>query len=582
MNKLVHLTLLFATFILLSCNSGKNANSKNAENDDMESRKVLYVNEIEPNNSLLPMSITDAITANIAGQVFEGLVRFNAKTLDPIPSIAERWEIDPSATKYTFYLRKDARFQDDDCFPDGKGRPVTAADFKYSFELLCTKAPKNFNFGLTMSNVIKGANEYFEASSNGKPSFDLEGVKVINNNTLEITLEKPTSYFLKMLCTISCTVIPKEAFEKYGSDIRVGSGPFMFRDSENSNEKIFLVKNQNYYRSDSSGKKLPYLDTVYVTFISTKQAELDRFKNGNLDIVIGLPSEAINEFLSEQIKQFENKPPKFILERSPEMVTHFYEMNMNHKILKDPNVRKALNYAIDREKIVTDVLKDQAYGPGVNGIVPPTFKGYATTTIKGYNYDLEKAKKHLADAGYPNGRNFPTIKLVLNSGGSRNTNVALEIQKQLQRNLNVNLEFEVVSLAKKMEVAKSGKGEILRTAWVADYPSPYNFLILGYSKTIPKDPNLPSYPNTTRYSNPEFDKLLEAAAKSTKQEDQYELYGKAEQILMNDAPFIVLWYDENYKITKSNVRNFHFNPMNYKYYGEVYFKKPEVTSTKKK
>jgi oligopeptide transport system substrate-binding protein len=582
MRKIAILSFIFLTVALISCNNRNKNGGGLGKDDNDETRKVLYVNEIEPNNDLIPISITDAITSNVAYQIYEGLVRFNPKTLEAMPSIAEKWDIDASGTKYTFTLRKNVSFQDDPCFPEGKGRIVTASDFKYSFELLCSQHPKNYNFGLTFKGLVKGANAYYDASANGKPAFDLEGVKVISDNVLEITLESPSPFFLKMLCTISTSVVAKEAYEKYGLGMRIGTGPFMYVQSENPNEKIFLVKNPNYYRTDSAGVKLPYLDTICVSFISTKQAELDKFKNGNLDIVIGLPSESINEFLSEQIKQFENKPPKYILERSPEMVTQFYEMNLSDPTLKKLAVRKALNYAVDREKIVSDVLKDQAYGPGINGIVPPTFKGYATSVIKGYGYDPEKAKRYLAEAGYPNGKGFPTLKLELNSGGSRNTNVALEVQKQLQKTLNVNIEFEVLSLAKKMENAKMGKGQILRTAWVADYPSPINFLMLGYSKTLPDSPEKPSYPNTTRYNNAEFDKILELGMKAKSLEEQYELFGKAEQILMDDCPFIVLWYDENYKITKSNVHNFHFNPMNYKYYAEVSFREPLVIAAAKK
>ena len=234
---------------------------------------------------------------------------------------------------------------------------------------------------------------------------------------------------------------------------------------------------------------------------------------------------------------------------------------------------------MDKNKIIEDVLKGEAYGPGVYGISPPTFKGYDITKIAGYDFDRSKAKKLLAEAGYPEGKGFPKVKIELNSGGSKNANVVLEIQKQLKDVLNVDVDFEVVPQKQKLEDAKYARAEIFRSAWIADFPSPENFLWTMYGGSVPADLTQPSYPNTPRYKNPEYDKAFEAGQSAKTQEEAFGNFLKAEQIMIADAPIMVLWYDENYRLIKSNVRNFFYNPMRYRDYSQVYLKSPEAAAT---
>ncbi len=239
-------------------------------------------------------------------------------------------------------------------------------------------------------------------------------------------------------------------------------------------------------------------------------------------------------------------------------------------------MRKAFSYAINRNRIIDEVLRGEAFGPGINGISPPSFKGYDITKIKGYNFDEKEAKKLLAEAGYPNGKGFPAIKIEINSGGSKSADVVLEIQKELMDVLNVNVDFEVVSLKQKLEDEKYARADIFRGSWIADFPSPENFLWMLYGAGVPSDVKQPSWPNTSRYKNPEFDKLFEAGKSAKTVDESYADFMKAEQLLMDDAPIMVLWYGENYRLVKSNVRNFFSNPMRHRDYSEVYIK--DVTS----
>jgi oligopeptide transport system substrate-binding protein len=414
--------------------------------------------------SLYPYKITDAASAHIAQQIYEGLVKFNTQDLRIIPSIAEKWEIDPSGTLYTFHLHKGILFQDDACFPQGKGRELKASDVLYSFLLLCTASPDNLNFGGVMKDRVLGANEYFEASKKGKPAKDVEGIKVIDDYTLTIQLVSPSSSFLYALANPAAYIVAKEAVEKYGVNMKVGSGPFMIADDSKSTEQIVLRRNENYYGTDTLGNKLPFVDTLIVSFYSTKQKTLDQFQNGPLSFIWGLPSESIKDMVENQISDFNKQPPKYILDRSPEMSTQYYTFNASKEPFNKLKVRQAFSYAINRGDIVDNILRGEAFGPGLNGICPSSFKGYDISQIKGYEYDPAKAKKLLAEAGYPGGKGFPIVKLKLNSGGTRNANVVIEIQKQLQEVLGVNIDFDIVSFKQKQDDESRGNGDIFRSA----------------------------------------------------------------------------------------------------------------------
>jgi peptide/nickel transport system substrate-binding protein len=566
---------------LVSCstNSGNMGEEKAAKGGRVYGG-VVRINETEIYSTLFPIAITDIGSSHIASQIFEGLVKFNSSDLAIKPCLAETWEIDASGTVYTFHLKKGVMFQDNDCFEGGKGRELKASDFEYSFELLCTDSKENASFFSTFKNRVLGANKFFEANKD-KPKGKIDGVKVLDDYTLSITLTAPSSSFLYSLALPGASVIAKEAYEKYGINVKVGTGPFVF-DENAGDDKVVLRRNKNYHGQDTLGNKLPFLDSIVVSFLPTKMQELDKFKNGYLDMIVGFSAEAIKDMVETQISDFAKKAPKYILECSPEMSTQYYEFNLSKVPFSNINVRKAFSYAINRNKIIEDVLKGEAFGSAIYGICPPSFKGYDITKITGYNFDPAKAKKYFADAGYPNGKGFPKIKIELNSGGSVNSNVVLEIQKQLLDVLNINVDFEIVPQKQKLEDEKYFSAEMFHASWVADFPNPENFLWIFYGPTVPLYFALPSYPNHTRYKNAEFDKLFEAGKSAKTKEESFANFLKAEQVLMNDAPIMVLWYGEDYRLSKSSVRNFHSNPMRLYDYSQVYIQEVVSASTDKK
>jgi oligopeptide transport system substrate-binding protein len=563
--------ILTAFVLLSSCsNSTSESGSERVAKGDKVYGGTLRINETEQIQTLYPAGITDIGSAHIANQLLEGLVKFNPKDLSLIPSLAEKWEIDAAGTTYTFHLKKGVMFHDNDCFPDGKGREVKSSDFRYSFELLCSDSKDNSNFAATFKDRVVGANKFFNASKE-KSSGSIDGIKTADDYTISITLTSPSSSFLFALASPATTVIAKEAYEKYGTAMKVGTGPFVYVENGVA-ENVLLKRNENYHGKDALGNQLPFLDSIIISFLASKKLELDNFQSGDLDMVIGLPSESLKDIVEKQIADFQKKPVKYILERSPDMASEYYEFNMTKEPFNNIKIRQAFCYAINRNKIVEDVLKAEAYGPAINGISPPSFKGYDIKKITGYDFDAVKAKKLLAEGGYPNGKGFPKVKIELNSGGSKNTNVVLEIQKQLMDVLNINVDFEVVPQKQKMEDAKYARAEIFRAAWIADFPSPENFLWILYGASVPADISQPSFPNTPRYKNPEFDKLFDSGKSAKTQEEGYADFVKAEQLMMNDAPIMMLWYGENYRLVKSKVRNLFSNPMRYRDYSQVFIK----------
>lgn len=579
MRKLI-LLFIAGGLLLSSCNSGEPNSGENGQ-PGKETREYGGTFRLSHNDylkTIYPPSTIDIFSYNVSSQVFEGLAKLSVRDMSVIPSLAERWEIDTSGTVYTFYLKKGIKFHDDACFPEGKGRELKAGDIKFSIENLCRQSPDNVLFDITLKDKLLGADKYYEASADGKtPPSGLEGVKIIDDYTVQLILASPNSSFLYILSMPALSILPREGVEKYGNKVTVGTGPFKIPPGESiTADKFILVKNKDYHRSDSLGNKLPFLDTIQVAVLNSKKAELEEFRNGNLDVVIGLPAESIKEIVEEQITEFQSKPAIYMLDRSSEISTEYYSFNLKRKIFKDKRVRQAFNYAIDRTLIIDEILKGEAFGPGEYGITPPAIKGYDVNKIKGYNYNVDTARKLFAEAGYPEGIGFPPVKLELNSGGLRNTNVAIEIQKQLMKNLGVKVELEIESFNQKLEDERYGRADMFRNAWIADYPNPENFLFLFYGKTVPASDDAPSNFNISRYVNPRFDELYEKGLKMTNKEDAYKYFAEAEQYLMDDAVVIVLFYGESYVLLNASVKNYFNNPINYKDFSEVYFKSRAV------
>lgn len=584
MKKILYIILISLT--LVNCTNSEGVNEKFKKNlrvakgSKIKFGGALHLAESDKNITLFPAEVIDATSIKIVSQIHSGLVRFDGNDLSVLPAIAKDWSVDESQTEYTFQLRNNVYFHKDSCFKDGKARKVTAQDVKFSFELLSQPAYA-INFNIIFKDKLKGATAFY----NGKAK-EIEGIKVLNDSTIKLIIEAPNNSFIYGLAHVSTSIIAKEAYDAYGAKMTVGTGAFVYTEPVDILKDLYLTYNPTYYLLDEEGNQLPYLDTVHFRFIDTKIKELDLFRNGELSIIHGLPASKIASVISDDIANFNQIPPKTILDRKPEMGVNYYEFNLTRPPFDNKKVRQAFSYAINKEKISTDILKGQG-NVARHGITPrvPTFTGYEYNLLEGYTYNPERAKKLLAEAGYPNGKGFPYTRLEVNNDGGTHRMVANEIVNQIKSTLGINIELDQVSFQDKVEHSKFAKAEIFRSGWVADFPSPETFLMLCYGKNVPESLDEPSHPNTMRYKNPIFDSLFYLGTTANTKAESYSYFVQAEKILIEDAPLMPLWYNEDYYLRKSEVRNFKYNPMEYYDLTEVYIKtltKEEVLEERKK
>jgi oligopeptide transport system substrate-binding protein len=568
-----------------SCSDDKKDNHDGAEGKGgVYMGGVMRMNEVEAFKSLNPIAVNEVVGFHIGCQLFEGLVKFDQSDLSIKSAIARSWESNANQTEWTFHIRPDVKFHNDACFPDGKGRAVTANDVKLCFDKLCTNDPNNAQFDVTFKDRVVGANEAFEASKAGK-NIPISGIKVTNDSTLVISLISPFAGFLNIMAMPGCWVYPKEALDKYGLDMRihpVGTGPF-YMETVKEGEVLIMKKNQDYYGFDKEGNKLPYLDGLKYTFIREKKAEILEFKSGNLDMVYRLPVEIFHEIMGD-LEHAKNRKTEFQILNTTAFNTNYLGFNTTSAVFNKKEVRLAFNFAIDRHKIADFTIQGEGNSADY-GIVPyvEAFEkdGYNYKGLKGYTLDVAKAKDYFKKAGFPDGKGFPKVTLEINGGGGdRNILIAEVVQKMLKENLNVDIEINTVPLSEHLENVTSGKPDFFRLAWVADYPDPETFLTIFYGKHVPAGNTEKSFINYTRFKNARFDSLFASSFSEPDMAKRYGILSQAEQILLDEAPFMPIFYDENFRLEQLNVRNFPENAMNYMDLSVVYLV-PKDKMTKK-
>jgi ABC-type oligopeptide transport system substrate-binding subunit len=379
------------------------------------------------------------------------------------------------------------------------------------------------------------------------------------------------------LANVNSAIVSKRIVESGNESDVVGTGPFLYSKYKGGDQaSLVLIKNQDYYLKDTKGNALPYLDSLEFIFQSRKLKQLEMFETGQINLILGLPTSRITRMLEGRIEDFNSKPPKLILANNPKLETNYYFFNLQDERFKDPKVRKAFSYAVDKQLIGREILRNQYYDIGDYGMTPPiskAIKGYDFKSIKqaGYSFDPVKARQLLAEAGYPNGEGFGSVELRYNINDTHSA-VADEFSKQIAKVLNINVNIDGSTFEQLIEDGEYGNGDIFRLGWSADYPSPESFLVNYYGKNVPDDPNEPSRVNKSRYKNPVFDEFFERATGTKKKSDQLKYFEKAELALLQDPPFIPLWYTGDIGITNSYIRNFHFNALNYMDFTYVYIK----------
>jgi len=569
--------ILISSFLAQSCKKPIEVPLLTKGNGDIYYGGIFRVNESAELRSLDPVRIQDVTSSHIAEQIYDNLVTLD-ENLSIELGLAYKWSVSDDGMLYTYHLRSGVYFHDNKCFPNGKGRIMNARDFKYSLTRVCDPRTGSLNYEY-FKNKISGSKEYYESieeavTNKTEPKIkEVTGLIVKDDSTFQIQLEKPFAPFEFMVTLSSCAVIPHEAVELYGKDFfqnPVGTGPFVFQ-YWRPDRDLLMTRNPRYWKYDESGNQLPYLHAVRFSFLKDEKTQLLEFKDGNLEESYRIPSEFFLGMVDVQKQRLKGSYEQFTLHSVSSLATQYYGMMVTSKELQDKRVRQAISYAVDRDRIIRYVLQGQAAGPGKHGLVPPSMPEYFADSIQGFSFNLEKARSLMSEAGFPFGKGFPVLTLQLNAGGGRNLLVAEAVQGMLQENLGITVELKQVEFAKHLEEVDNGRSAFYRLGWVADYPDPESFLNLLYGKLVPDKGISPV--NSVRYKNPEFDVVYEKALLTTNTKDRMALYRKAEQIAINDAPMLIIFYDQDYRLVQPYVENYKNNSMDKRRYKYVWFNK---------
>lgn len=541
-----YLFLLLASLLIVSC-------SKEQTTDN-----IFKYNEPAGIENLDPVMCSNFAAGWPLQQMMEGLVTYTQDmTLQAL--IAKSYNISPDGLVYTFDIHKQVFFHDDDCFPNGKGREVKAADFKYCFERLCDSRTKTRGSWL-FRDKVKGATEYINSIKDNKLDVkEITGIQAPNDTTLIITLTKPFAPFLSILTMVYGSVYPKEAVEHYKDNFGyhpVGTGPFRFVKWEVDRE-LELKKNETYWSKNKIGKPLVYLDGIKVSFIKSSETAFLDFQQGKFDYYEPSP-EVLGQITDENGKL---KPEyDFELVKQPWLNTVYLAINLdksmpggkNSVLADNKKLRQAINYAIDRSKLIKFVLKNRGI-PGENGPIPTGMPGYSKD-VKGYKFDKEKAKQLLTEAGYPDGKGL-SLKLTVSNNDTQKL-IGETVQAQL-RDIGIDVSLDFIQGSTLLSSQVGGELSFWRGNWGADYFDPENFMALLYSKN-----ETPNGPNYTHYRNQQADSLYDLAMKLTDFNTRAKLYNEMENLVMEDSPWIILYYNEIIYLKQKRVKGMYIDGLN--------------------
>ena len=504
-------------------------------------KMIFHYNEVNGIASLDPAFAKSQSVMWPVHQLFNTLVE-NDNDLHVIPSLAKSWVFSADRTRITFILRDDVYFHDDVAFANGKGRKLTAADVVYSFQRIQdpgTASPGAWIFNNKVDTI--------------------QPFKAIDDTTFQLQLVRPYLPILGILSMQYCSIVPHEAVEKYGIDFRrhpVGTGPFQFVTWEEG-QALIMKKNPYYFESDSLGQRLPYLDGIHISFYNSKATEFILFREKQLEYINDIEASFKDEILTKKGSLRKPWQNKIVLQKSPFLNTEYLGIIVDtnnqlvkHSPLRLKKIRKAINYGFDRKKMIL-YLRNSLGTPAESGFVPMGLPSFDTNAVKGYHFDPVKAKKLLAEAGYPDGKGLPTIKLLTIDAYLEMGNF---IAKQLNE-LGIPVQIEVVQKSLLLTMTANSTALFFRGSWIADYPDTENYLSVFYSKN-------PAPPNYTRYSNPAFDALFEKAIREENDSVRYRLYQQADQVMIDDAPIIPLWYDKVVRLVQPTVKNFTTSALN--------------------
>ena len=484
-----------------------------------------------------PHLMGDVTSSVIGGEVFGGLVTLSLD-YQPVLDLAETCSISEDGLVYTFVLRENARFHD--------GKPVTAQDVKWSIERAADPATLSPTADTYLGDIV-GAREKLEGNAS-----EVSGVRVVDDRTIEFTIDAPKSYFLAKLTYPTAYVVDQEQVTEDGSwlDQPNGTGPFKLATYE-IGELIVLERNENYHLGP------PHIESVQM--ILSGGSAMIMYENDEIHLTgVGLDD------LPRLLDPNDELHPQ--LHRSPQDFDVFYiGLNVAEPPFDDVNVRQALNYAINLQSIAENVL-DGRVSPAT-GVVPPGFPSY-TENLRSYHYNPDLARELLQESKYADALasgDFPRITLTISGSFGAAIPTYLEvILEQWNQELGIGVDIQQTEWATFLQDVNDKKYQMFSLGWIADYPDPQNFLdVLLHSD---------SQSNHTNYSNPEVDRLLEEARTERDRARRFELYNQVEQMILDDAPWVWTWFSgEGYALIKPEVSDYFLLQMSIPKYRYVYF-----------
>ena len=474
-------------------------------------------------------------------QLYNTLAEIDSN-MQTAPSLAKSWTISNDNLIFTFYLRDSIFFTDDNCFTNGKGRKLTAHDVEYSFKRITDKNTASPGAWIFNNRVDS-----------------MNGFTALNDSVFQLKLIRPFQSILGILSMQYCSIVPKEAVEKYGNDFRrhpVGTGPFQFVAWEEG-QALILKKNEHYFEKDAGGKSLPYLDGIKVSFYDSKATEFLEFQQNRLDFIDDIDPSFKDEVLTKTGNLKKTWEGKIELQKQPYLNIEYLgilvdEQNelVKYSPLRLQKIRQAINYGFDRRKMML-YLRNSIGIAAESGFIPCGLPSFDSVNVKGYQYNIVKAKQLLAEAGYAEGKNLPAIKLLtIPIYGDLGSYIANEL-----RQIGINIQVEVIQKSLLLEQTSKSQALFFRGSWIADYPDAENYLSVFYSKN-------PAPPNYTRYKNPAYDLLYEKALSEKNDSLRYKLYQQMDRLIIADAPVVPLWYDMAIHLVHTNIKNFPPNSLN--------------------
>lgn len=520
----------FLAFLAISCSSPDNGE-----------RKIFYYNEQTGIASLDPVFAKNQSIMWAVHQLYNTLVEVD-DSLHIKPSVAKSWDVSDDRKVYTFHLRTDVFFHDDPAFPNGKGRRMNAEDIVYSLSRIMD------------AKVASPGGWIFNAKLDS-----LQPFQALDDSTFQVRLLRPYNPILGILSMQYCSIVPREAVEKYGTDFRrhpVGTGPFRFVAWEEG-QALVLGKNPGYFELDDKGNRLPYLDGIKVSFYDSRATEFLLLRQHKLSFINDIESSFKDEVLTKKGVLRKDWEGKIQLQTNPYLNIEYLGLlvdTANPLVKESPTklkkIRQAINYGFDRRKMAL-YLRNSLGTPAESGFVPEGLPSFDTSVVKGYTYKPARSRQLLAEAGFPDGKGLPPIRLLTIPIYA---DMGDYIAKQLNE-VGINVQVEVVQKSLLLELTSNSRALFFRGSWIADYPDAENYLSVFYSKN-------PAPPNYTRYKNPAFDALFEKALAETNDSLRYRLYQQADQLMIDDAPVVPLWYDKVVRLVQPEVQGFRPNALN--------------------